>query len=74
MNKPVGTRTKSTVVPESPERTSSFVYAAMIGLDPADYGAHSMRRAKTSLLDRQTKNLLAVKVPLDALCRSCAWR
>jgi hypothetical protein len=28
-----------------------------IGLDPADYGTHSMRRTKASLIYRRTKNL-----------------
>ncbi len=46
------------------ERTSSIVYAAAFGRDLAVYGTHSMRRTKASLLDRQTKNLRAVKVPL----------
>jgi Phage integrase family len=31
-----------------------------LGLDPADYGTHSMRRTKATLLYRRTKNLRAV--------------
>ena len=63
-NKPAGTRTKSTVVPELPERTSSIVYAATFGLDPAVYGTHSMRGTKASLIARQTKNLRAIQLHL----------
>jgi site-specific recombinase XerC len=33
-----------------------------IGLDPADYGTHSMRRTKASLIYRRTKNLRAVQL------------
>jgi integrase len=36
----------------------------MIGLDPAGYGTHSMRRTKASLIYRQTKNLRAVQILL----------
>ncbi len=35
-----------------------------IGLDPAEYGAHSMRRTKASLIYRRTKNLRAVQISL----------
>jgi Phage integrase family/Transposase DDE domain group 1 len=35
-----------------------------IGLDPADYGTHSMRRMKASLIYRRTKNLRAVQLLL----------
>jgi integrase len=35
-----------------------------IGLDPADYGTHSMRRTKASLIYRWTKNLRAVQLLL----------
>ena len=35
-----------------------------IGLDPNDYGTHSMRRTKVSLIYRQTKNLRAVQLLL----------
>ena len=33
-----------------------------IGLDPAEYGTHSMRRTKASLIFRRTKNLRAVQI------------
>ncbi len=39
-------------------------WVAMIGLDPAGYGTHSMRRTKASLIYRQTKNLRAVQILL----------
>ncbi len=35
-----------------------------IGLDQADYGTHSMRRTKASLIYRRTKNLRAVQILL----------
>ncbi len=35
-----------------------------IGLDPADYGTHSLRRTKATLIYRQTKNLRAVQLLL----------
>ena len=35
-----------------------------IGLDPAEYGTHSMRRTKVSLIYRRTKNLRAVQILL----------
>jgi integrase len=35
-----------------------------IGLDSADYGTHSMRRTKASLVYRRTKNLRAVQLLL----------
>lgn len=35
-----------------------------IGLDPATYGAHSLRRTKASLIYRRTKNLRAVQILL----------
>lgn len=33
-------------------------------LDPADYGTHSMRRTKATLIYRRTKNLRAVQLLL----------
>jgi site-specific recombinase XerC len=36
----------------------------MIGLDPADYGTHYMRRTKPTLIYRRTKNLRAVQLLL----------
>lgn len=35
-----------------------------IGLDPAAYGTHSMRRTKATLIYRRTKNLRAVQLLL----------
>ncbi len=35
-----------------------------IGLDPVDYGTHSMRRTKVSLIYQRTKNLRAVQLLL----------
>lgn len=35
-----------------------------IGLDPTDYGTHSMRRTKATLIYRRTKNLRAVQLLL----------
>jgi site-specific recombinase XerC len=37
---------------------------AGIGLDPAEYGTHSIRRTKVSLIYRRTKNLRAVQLLL----------
>ncbi len=39
-------------------------WLAEIGLDPAGYGTHSMRRTKVSLIYRRTKNLRAVQLLL----------
>ncbi len=39
-------------------------WVSEIGLDPADYGTHSLRRTKASLIYRQTKNLRAVQLLL----------
>jgi integrase len=36
----------------------------MVGLDPADYGTHSLRRTKATLIYRRTKNPRAVQVLL----------
>jgi site-specific recombinase XerC len=35
-----------------------------IGLDPALYGTHSMRRSKASIIYRKTKNIRAVQLLL----------
>lgn len=35
-----------------------------IGLDPANYGTHSMRRTKVTLIYRRTKNLRAIQLLL----------
>lgn len=39
-------------------------WVVQIGLDPASYGTHSMRRTKASLIYRRTKNLRAVQLLL----------
>ena len=39
-------------------------WVCSIGLDPAAYGTHSMRRTKASLIYRKTKNLRAVQLLL----------
>jgi integrase len=40
------------------------IWVRDIGLDPAEYGTHSMRRTKASLIYRRTKNLRAVQILL----------
>lgn len=42
-------------------------WAASIGLDPNEYGTHSMRRTKATLIYRRTKNLCAVCPSSDEL-------
>ena len=39
-------------------------WVASIGLDPAAYGTHTMRRTKATLIYRRTKNLRAVQILL----------
>lgn len=39
-------------------------WVASIGLDPALYGTHSMRRTKASLIYRRTKNIRAIQLLL----------
>ncbi len=39
-------------------------WVSEIGLDPAEYGTHTMRRTKASLIYRRTKNLRAVQLLL----------
>jgi site-specific recombinase XerD len=39
-------------------------WLADVGLDWRDYGTHSMRRAKATLIYRKTKNLRAVQLLL----------
>jgi len=39
-------------------------WVSKIGLDPAAYGTHSLRRTKASLIYRRTKNLRAVQILL----------
>ncbi|MGJ0431168.1 tyrosine-type recombinase/integrase [Methylobacter sp.] len=39
-------------------------WVTSIGLDPAAYGTHTMRRTKATLIYRRTKNLRAVQLLL----------
>jgi integrase len=39
-------------------------WTARIGLDPAEYGTHSLRRTKVSMLYRKTGNLRACQLLL----------
>jgi integrase len=39
-------------------------WVAELGLDPASYGTHSMRRTKATMIYRRTKNLRAVQLLL----------
>jgi len=39
-------------------------WISQIGLEPADYGTHTLRRTKASLIYRRTKNLRAVQLLL----------
>jgi integrase len=39
-------------------------WISLIGLDPEDYGTHSLRRTKATLIYRRTKNLRAVQLLL----------
>lgn len=40
-------------------------WVSSIGLDPAAYGTHTMRRTKATLIYKRTKNLRAVQLLLD---------
>ena len=39
-------------------------WVTSIGLDPANYGTHTLRRTKVSIIYKQTKNLRAVQLLL----------
>jgi len=39
-------------------------WLTQLGLDPADYGTHSLRRTKAALIYRRTKNLRAIQLLL----------
>ena len=41
-------------------------WVSLIGLDPHEYGTHSLRRTKATLIYRRTKNLWAVQLLLRA--------
>ena len=53
------------------DHTSTRQYARIVnawvasaGLDPAEYGTHTLRRTKASLIYKRTKNLRAVQLLL----------
>ena len=52
----------------SPRPTRRFTRRRFVGyvdrLDPAEYGTHTMRRTKATLIYRRTKNLRAVELLL----------
>ena len=50
----------------SPARQARILegWVEQLGFDPADYGTHSMRRTKATLIYRRTKNLRAVQLLL----------
>ncbi|MBU2779065.1 tyrosine-type recombinase/integrase, partial [Acidithiobacillus caldus] len=39
-------------------------WARSVGLDPAEYGTHTLRRTKATLIYKRTKNLRAVQLLL----------
>lgn len=39
-------------------------WAKLIGLDPSEYGTHSLRRTKATLIYRRTKNIRAIQILL----------
>ena len=60
-----------TRLPGKRRRQVAHVYAAVemlamkeIGLNPAAYGTHTLRRTKAALIYRRTKNLRAVQLLL----------
>jgi integrase len=60
---------KSKIHPEGHMSTRQYSrilkrWVSMIGLDPAIYGTHSMRRTKATLIYKRTKNLRAVQLLL----------
>ena len=48
----------------SPRAARRNVLASLIGLAPENYGSHSLRRTKATLIYRRTKNLRAVQLLL----------
>jgi integrase len=74
MDYPRKTHRRSVSVSESPARITAFAtrqyakivdgWVASIGLDPNEYGTHTMRRTKATLIYRRTKNLRAVQLLL----------
>jgi len=49
-------------------------WVSLIGLDPHDYGTHSLRRTKATLIYRRTKNLRAVQLLLGIESRCSSQR
>jgi integrase len=49
---------------DAPVRADLEGWVEELGLDPAEYGTHSMRRTKATLIYRRTKNLRAVQLLL----------
>ena len=70
----IGLRADDYLFPGRPDRRSHLSarqyarlvadWVAMIGLDPVNYGTHSLRRTKATLIYRRTKNLRAVQLLL----------
>jgi integrase len=48
----------------APKRAVVSKWVTSIGLDPAAYGTHSLRRTKATLIYRRSKNLRAVQLVL----------
>jgi integrase len=42
-------------------------WVSLLGLDKANYGTHTLRRTKATLIYRRTKNIRAVQLPVIAL-------
>ena len=49
-------------------------WVSMIGLDPSQYGTHTMRRTKATLIYRRTKNIRAVQILLGHTKLDCTVR
>jgi len=60
----IAARTRADIEQLSSAREGGNDRTLTIGLDPAGYGTHSMRRTKASLIYRRTKNLRAVQLLL----------
>ena len=59
--------TRLSALQDSPDAFASLIvnsWVEEIGLDPAGYGTHTMRRTKATLIYRRTKNLRAVQLLL----------
>ena len=49
-------------------------WVACVGLDPARYGTHSLRRTKATLIYKRTKNIRAILKSSKALCDTSGLR